>query len=320
MSDDDFLIVNQITKRFPMRGGRETHALRGVSFRQTRGATLGIVGESGCGKTTLGRIILRLLQATSGEVYLDSIALGKLPAAELRRKRRHMQMIFQDPHASLDSRMRVGTLLEEPLVIHQVGSAEERAKRVRDLLDLVGLPPDAARRFPHEFSGGQRQRIAIARAIALSPALIVADEPVSSLDVSIQAQILNLLIDLRRRMQITYIFISHDLAVVRHMSDTVAVMYFGEIIEYASVDDLFESPAHPYTTMLLLAIPDIGRTVGLEAEPSRGEMPSPDAPPAGCAFHPRCPAVQERCRTLTPPELDIGTKGHPHLVRCWLHA
>ena len=192
--------------------------------------------------------------------------------------------------------------------------------RVRELLDLVGLPSEAVRRFPHEFSGGQRQRIAIARAIALSPALIVADEPVSSLDVSIQAQILNLLIELRHRMHLTYVFISHDLAVVRHMSDTVAVMYFGEIVEYASVDDLFESPAHPYTNMLLLAIPDLGRTARVEDEPSRGEMPSPDAPPAGCVFHPRCPAVQERCRTLTPPESDIGTKGRPHLVRCWLHA
>ena len=319
MIDDDFLIVDRVTKRFSMRGGRETLALRGVSFRQARGATLGIVGESGCGKTTLGRIILQLLPASSGEVYLADVALGALSARELRRKRRDMQMIFQDPQASLDPRMRIGRLIEEPLIIHDFGGTDERATRVSELLDLVGLPPEAARRFPHEFSGGQRQRIAIARAIALSPALIVADEPVSSLDVSIQAQILNLLIDLRRRMQLTYIFISHDLAVVRHICDTVAVMYFGEIVEYASADDLFERPAHPYTEILLQAIPDIRRRAKGEAESPRGEMPSPEAPPSGCAFHPRCPVVQERCRTLAPPEKDIGAPGRSHVVRCWLY-
>jgi len=320
MTESDFLVVDQVTKRFPSRGGGDILALRGVSFRQARGVTLGVVGESGCGKSTLGRIVLQLQPPSSGEVYLFGVALSQLPAAELRRKRRDMQMIFQDPQASLDPRMRVGAQLEEPLIIHRFGDGKARAARVRELLDLVGLPAEAAARFPHEFSGGQRQRIAIARAIALSPALIVADEPVSSLDVSIQAQILNLLIELRRRLQLTYIFISHDLAVVRHMSDTVAVMYFGEIVEYAAAEDLFEHPAHPYTEELLLAVPDIEAQGQRKAITLRGEMPSPDAPPAGCAFHPRCHAVQERCRSLVPPEKDIGAPGHPHLVKCWLHA
>jgi oligopeptide/dipeptide ABC transporter ATP-binding protein len=320
MNGRDFLVIDRVTKRFPLKGGKDIQALRGVSVAQARGETLGIVGESGCGKSTLARIILRLLLPTSGEIYLSGVALRSLSPAELRRRRRDMQMIFQDPQASLDPRMRVETLLEEPLIIHRIDGAMQRRRRVRELLELVGLPPDAARRFPHEFSGGQRQRIAIARAIALSPALIVADEPVSSLDVSIQAQILNLLIDLRRRLQLTYVFISHDLAVVRHMSDAVAVMYFGEIVEYAATDDLFEGPAHPYTQALLLAVPEIDQHATDDTAKLRGEMPSPDAPPAGCAFHPRCPVVQERCRTAAPPEIDIGTPGQQHRVRCWLYA
>ena len=319
MSERDFLVVDRVTKRFPLKGGGDIQALRSVSFAQARGETLGIVGESGSGKSTLGRIILHLIPPSSGEVRFEGVALQQLPAVALRQKRRDMQMVFQDPQASLDPRMRVERLLEEPLIIHQAGTADERRARVRELLDLVGLPQEAARRFPHEFSGGQRQRIAIARAMALSPALIVADEPLSALDVSIQAQILNLLIDLRRRLRLTYVFISHDLAVIRHMCDTVAVMYFGEIVEYAAAEDLFDRPAHPYTRSLLDAIPDIGRDAG-DAPLLAGEMPSPDAPPPGCAFHPRCPAVQARCRSETPPERDIGVPGRPHQVRCWLYA
>jgi peptide/nickel transport system ATP-binding protein/oligopeptide transport system ATP-binding protein len=320
VSERDFLVVDRVTKRFPLKGGRDIQALRSVSFAQARGETLGIVGESGSGKSTLGRIILQLISPSSGEVRFDGVALDKLSAAALRQKRRDMQMVFQDPQASLDPRMRIERLLEEPLVIHGGGTAAERRARVRQLLDLVGLPQEAARRFPHEFSGGQRQRIAIARAIALSPALIVADEPLSALDVSIQAQILNLLIDLRRRLGLTYVFISHDLAVIRHMSDTVAVIYFGEIVEYAAADDLFERPAHPYTRSLLLAIPDIGRRAEGDAPTLAGEMPSPDAPPPGCAFHPRCPAALPRCKIEAPPERDIGAPGRPHRVQCWLYA
>ncbi len=320
MSDRDFLIVNGLGKRFPLRHGGAVHAVRDVTFSQRRGSTLGVVGESGCGKSTLARLILHLVPPSEGEVVVDGDALARLSPAQLRAKRRHMQMIFQDPQASLDSRMKVGALLAEPLVIHRIGTAAERRARVAALCELVGLAPDAPRRFPHEFSGGQRQRIAIARALALSPALIVADEPVSALDVSIQAQILNLLVDLRGRLGLTYVLISHDLAVIRHVSDSVAVMYLGEVVEFAGADRLFDAPAHPYTRSLLAAVLEADGKPAQAPVALAGEPPDPSAPPPGCPFHPRCPDVRPICATTPPPERDIGSHGDPHRVRCWLHV
>jgi len=320
MIDRDFVVVDDVSKAFRLRGGGVLHAVRGVSLRVARGETLGVVGESGCGKSTLARLILHLITPSAGQVVLDGEHLGRLTPAALRRKRRHMQMIFQDPQAALDPRMRVGDLLAEPLLVHRIGTAAERARRVAELCDLVGLPDDAAARWPHEFSGGQRQRISIARALALGPSLVVADEPVSALDVSVQAQILNLLADLRQRFDLTYVFISHDLAVIRHISDRVAVMYLGELVELADVDRFFAGPAHPYARALLSAVLEPGAHADESHRPVAGDPPSPESPPSGCFFHPRCPAAMERCRGTAPPPRDIGTPGAPHLVRCWLHA
>ncbi len=319
MSARDFLVAQGLGKSFPLKGGGAVQAVRDISFAHARGATLGIVGESGCGKSTLARLLLHLVAPTSGEVFVDGDALRRLTPAQMRRKRRHMQMIFQDPQASLDQRMKVGDLLAEPLAIHRIGSVAERRVRVSELCELVGLPQDAPRRFPHEFSGGQRQRIAIARALALSPALIVADEPVSALDVSIQAQILNLLVDLRARFALTYVVISHDLAVIRHVSDSVAVMYLGEIVEFAAAEALFAAPAHPYTATLLAAVLEADGSP-LRPQSLAGEPPDPSAPPPGCAFHPRCAQAMPVCATTAPPERDVGQPGFPHRVRCWLHA
>jgi oligopeptide/dipeptide ABC transporter ATP-binding protein len=320
VTDRAFLIANGVGKRFPLRrGGGQVQAVRDVSFAHPRGATLGIVGESGCGKSTLARMILHLVPPSEGEVLVDGDILGRLSRGELRRKRRHMQMIFQDPQASLDSRMKVGALLAEPLVLHRIGSRKERRARVAALCELVGLAPDAPLRFPHEFSGGQRQRIAIARALALSPALIVADEPVSALDVSIQAQILNLLVELRARLGLTYVLISHDLAVIRHASDSVAVMYLGELVEFAAAEQLLEHPAHPYTRSLLAAVLEADGVPARAPVALAGEPPDPTAPPPGCAFHPRCPEARPICAATPPPERDIGPPGRPHRVRCWLY-
>ena len=316
---NEILRVEGVGKSFPLKGGGLLRAVRGVSFRQRRGETLGVVGESGCGKSTLAQLLLHLLPPTEGEVFVDDEALGRLGPAALRRKRRHMQMVFQDPQTSLDPRMRVGRLLEEPLVIHGLGDKAEREQRVAELCELVGLPHEATRRYPHEFSGGQRQRISIARALALQPALIVADEPVSALDVSIQAQILNLFIDIRRRFGLSYVFISHDLAVVRYVSDQVAVMYLGEIVELAAAEAFFEGPGHPYAQMLLSAVLDPGDDAK-PRPPLIGEPPSPESPPRGCSFHPRCPSAMPRCGEASPPRFDIGSATRPHLVRCWLHA
>ncbi|HTR16747.1 MAG TPA: oligopeptide/dipeptide ABC transporter ATP-binding protein [Acetobacteraceae bacterium] len=310
-----FLHANALTKSFRLKGGGLLRAVRGVSFTQQRGETLGVVGESGSGKSTLGRMLLHLTPPDAGAVTVDGAVLGQLSAAALRRKRRMMQMVFQDPLASLDPRMRVGDLIAEPLVIHRLGDRAERARRVGDLLAMVGLPEEARRRFPHEFSGGQRQRIAIARALAPGPALIVADEPVSALDVSIQAQILNLLLEVRQRLALTYVFISHDLAVVRHVSDRVAVMYLGEIVEHADADAFFAGPAHPYARMLLASVLEPGEA-RRPPEAVRGEPPNPESPPTGCAFHPRCPHVMARCRAEAPPEIALGSA---HMARCWLH-
>ena len=313
------LQVTELTKHFAARQGKGSiRAVDGVSLTLKSGGTLGVVGESGCGKSTLGRTILRLVEPTSGEVLFDNVDLLSLSPSALRDKRREMQMIFQDPFASLDPRLDVGAIVAEPLVIHGIGDRKSRRAAVLELLETVGLEADAVKLYPHEFSGGQRQRIGIARAVALRPRLIIADEPVSALDVSIQSQILNLLVELRQRFGLSYIFISHDLAVVEHVSDTVAVMYLGRIVETAATEELFARPSHPYTEALISAVPQI--------EPSRrgtrivlkGEMPDPENPPPGCPFHPRCPRAMDLCSSAPPNETDIGSEGRPHFVRCHL--
>ncbi len=310
----------EVKKHFPARdGGGTVHAVDGVSLAIAPGETLGVVGESGCGKSTLGRTILRLIEPTAGEIVFDGTDLRALGPRALRAKRRDMQMIFQDPFASLDPRLTVEAIVAEPLVVHGIGNRAARREAVAELLKTVGLDADAARRYPHEFSGGQRQRIGIARAIALRPKLVVADEPVSALDVSIQSQILNLMVDLRRRFNLAYMFISHDLAVVEHVSDRVAVMYLGRIVETAETEALFARPSHPYTEALISAVPQPGAK-GRRRIVLAGEIPNPENPPPGCPFHPRCPKAMDICRTLPPPECDIGEPDHPHRVRCHLYG
>jgi oligopeptide/dipeptide ABC transporter ATP-binding protein len=314
------LRVEGLATHFPARGGKGMiRAVDGVSLVVRSGETLGIVGESGCGKSTLGRTILRLVKPTAGEIEFDGTDVRALDQRALRAMRREMQMIFQDPFASLDPRLKVGAIVAEPLVIHRIGDRASRRKAVVELLETVGLDAAATGRYPHEFSGGQRQRIGIARALALKPKLIIADEPVSALDVSIQSQILNLLVELKKQFGLSYIFISHDLAVVEHVSDMLAVMYLGRIVETAAAEDLFARPSHPYTLALISAVPrpdpeSPGRRVVL-----KGEMPNPERPPPGCPFHPRCPKAMDVCRTTPPPETDVGRPGRPHLVRCHLY-
>jgi peptide/nickel transport system ATP-binding protein len=302
-------------------GKRRVLAVDDVSFKVTRGETLGLVGESGCGKTTLSKIIMRALTPESGRIAFNSrgqrIDVLGLKGQELVKFRPRLQFMFQDPYSSLNPRMTVGDLIREPLDIHRVGTPTERQAMVEELLAVVGLRPHHAKRYPHSFSGGQRQRIGIARALALRPELVICDEPVSALDVSIQAQILNLLLDLRDRLSLTYLFISHDLAVVRAIADRVAVMYLGEIVEWAPAEELYRAPRHPYSEALLSAVPDPtrgGRRIVL-----KGELPSPDKPPPGCPFHTRCPKVMDRCRTEVPPEVELGSADKPHRVRCHLY-
>ena len=301
------LQVRDLRTHFPARPGLlrrsrgVVRAVDGVSFDVARGETLGVVGESGCGKSTLGRSVLQLVRPTSGSVRFEGRELVGLPQRALRPLRRRMQLVFQDPYASLNPRLTVRELLGEPFAIHGVARGAEREARVERLLDLMGLPREALGRFPHEFSGGQRQRIGIARSIALEPDLVVADEPISALDVSIQAQIVNLLVDLQRQLGLTYLFIAHDLKIVQYVSTRVAVMYLGRIVELAPADALYRAPRHPYTQALLSAVPSTTPGRRRERVVLAGDPPSPLAPPTGCAFHPRCPLAQERCRREAPP-------------------
>ena len=316
----EILRVENLCKNFTSRfGGGAIPAVADVSFTMQAGETLGLVGESGCGKSTLGRTILRLTQPTSGYVAFEGHDLTTLSPREMRSMRSRLQMIFQDPFASLDPRMTVAAIIEEPMKIHSIGDQAYRKRRVRELLDIVGLPQRSLDAYPHEFSGGQRQRIGIARSLSLEPKLIVADEPVSALDVSIQAQILNLLVDLRSEFDLSYIFIAHDLAVVEHVSDKVAVMYLGQIVEYASCSDLFAHPSHPYTQALLASVPQVDPDHVQDFQPIAGELPNPENPPSGCPFHPRCPQAMAHCATHVPAVYDVGTPGNQHEVRCHLY-
>jgi oligopeptide/dipeptide ABC transporter ATP-binding protein len=313
------LEVTGLKKHFPVGTGfmkkESVKAVDGVDFTVYEGETLSIVGESGCGKSTTGRCLLRLISPTSGEILFQGKDLMKLSPTEMRRQRREMQLIFQDPFASLNPRKTIRQILMDPLFVHNIGNASERRVKVEWMIEKVGLSPDYLNRYPHEFSGGQRQRIGIARALILQPKLIVADEPVSALDVSIQAQILNLLHDLQEEFKLTYIFISHDLSVVKHISDRVAVMYLGKIVEIAHKSKLYKSPQHPYTKALLSSVPVPNPTAKRDRILLEGDLPSPSNPPSGCSFHPRCPYAVETCKSAAPI---LEEKTQDHLVSCHL--
>lgn len=323
MTTEILLKVENLTKHYPVRGGvffrqlATNYAVDGVSFEINKGETLGIVGESGCGKSTVAKTVLRLYEPTSGVIEFEGRNIANISRKEMRDLRREMQIIFQDPMESLNARQTIGSILEEPFIIHGIGSHDERKKKVSELLMKVGLQPDAIYKFPHEFSGGQRQRIGIARAIALEPKLIICDEPVSALDVSIQSQILNLLLELQREMGLTLLFIAHDLAVVKHVSDRIAVMYLGKIVEINDAETLYRNPVHPYTRALLASIPVPDPEKVMQHQPLSGEVPSPINPPGGCYFHTRCPYVEDRCRTEPPPLKPVLPDGDENwLVSC----
>lgn len=316
--------VENLKKYFPIRRGvlrRQVGAIKavdGITFDIYKGETLGLVGESGCGKSTAGRTILQLEVPTEGQVIFNDRDLTELSRGDMRRARRHMQMIFQDPYACLNPRMTVGNIIGEPLQIHGIGNSNDRKQRVKDLLALVGLNPYFVNRYPHEFSGGQRQRIGVARALATNPSFIVADEPISALDVSIQAQVVNLLDDLKSELGLTYLFIAHDLSMVRYISDRVAVMYLGRIVELSQSGEVYRQPLHPYTQALLSAIPlpDPDRETRRQRIILEGDVPSPANPPAGCRFHPRCGYATDICRTDDPEFRNLPTNGHQHMVAC----
>ena len=320
---DYLLEVEHLKMHFPIYGGvfrrkvGKVYAVDDVSFNIKSGETVGLVGESGCGKTTVGRSILRLYEPTEGVVHFDGKDMAQLSREALRALRRDMQIMFQDPFESLNSRHTIGNILEEPFIIHEIGSPNERKAEVMNLLNRVGISKKAITRFPHEFSGGQRQRIGIARAIALKPKLIICDEPVSALDVSIQSQILNLLLDLQSEMKLTYLFIAHDLAVVKHISDRIAVMYLGKIVEYTDAESLYGKPVHPYTHALISAIPVPDPTVRKKKQVLKGDVPSPIHPPSGCVFHTRCPYVKDYCKEKVPELVPApGSSGEEHLQAC----
>lgn len=315
------MVVRNLKKYFPVKTGvlqrvsAYVQAVDDVSFEVRKGETLGLVGESGCGKTTVGRTVLRLTDPTSGSVEFDGKDILKLSGNDLKAVRRDMQIIFQDPYASLDPRLRIGDSVLEGLEIHKIGNKKDRYQMAIDILKKVGLEEYHARRYPHEFSGGQRQRIGIARALALKPRFIVCDEPVSALDVSIQSQVLNILKDLQDEFGLTYLFIAHNLGVVEHISDRVAVMYLGKIVELTNRDELFRNPLHPYTKALMSAIPIPDPTLKRERTILKGDVPNPINPPAGCRFHPRCPVAVAECALKEPPLVE---KGAGHQVSCWL--